>query len=370
MKKIKFPTIAREEWFFAVSGGSAIVFMLFKNFMEEELTHPAAMMVILVWLFAAVLGSVFCVVRHADHLAARLGEPIGTLILTLAVTSIEVITITTMMVHGANNPTLVRDTLLAVVMIILNGMVGLSILVGGWKHREQQYNLQGANSYLTVIIPLAVLALILPTYTVTTAGPTLSVLQESFLAVMALGLYATFLAIQTGRHRGFFTLGEDKGHHEEVHGTKRSLAGHAALLLAHMGLVAYLAEHLAWPIDNLIEVVHAPAALGGVLIAALVATPEAVSAVRAAQANKLQRAVNIFLGSVMATIGMTIPAMMVVSHLTGRRFVLGLEHSDLVMLPLTLTVSIVTFASGKTNILQGAVHLILFAMYLLLVFEG
>lgn len=373
MKKIRFfklPTIVREERFLALSGGSALILLLFKQFMEDELTHPAALVVILVWLFLVVLGSVFCVVRHADHLAARLGEPYGTLILTIAVTAIEVIAITTMMVHGANNPTLVRDTLLAVVMIILNGMVGISLLVGGWKHREQQYNLQGANAYLTVIIPLAVLTLILPTFTVTTAGPTLSWPQQCFLALVAVALYGTFLAIQTGWYRGFFTLGEDKAHHEEVHGTRRSLGAHTGLLLLHMALVAYLAEHLAWPIDDLIENLHAPAALGGVLIAALVATPESISAVRAARANKLQRSVNIFLGSVLATIGMTVPTMLVVSHMTGRTFVLGLEHADLVLLPLTLVVSIVTFTSGKTNILQGVVHLLLFAMYLLLVFEG
>lgn len=373
MKKIRFPKlplIVREEWFFAVSGGSALIFFLFKPFMEEELSHPVGLMFILAWLFAVVLGSVFRVVRHADHLAVRLGEPYGTLILTLAVTSIEVISITTMMLHGANNPTLVRDTLLAVVMIILNGMVGLSILLGGWRHREQQYNLQGANAYLTVIIPLAVLTLILPSYTVTTEGPTLSKTQETFLGIMAIGLYATFLAIQTGRHKGFFTLGEEEGHHDTPHGTKRSMATHTTLLITHMALVAYLAEHLAWPIDNLIEVMHAPAPLGGLLIAVLVATPEAISAVRAARRNLLQRSVNIFLGSVLATIGLTVPTMMIVSHVTGRKFVLGLEHADLVILPLTLAVSIVTFGSGKTNILQGLVHLLLFGMYLLLVFQG
>jgi Ca2+:H+ antiporter len=230
--------------------------------------------------------------------------------------------------------------------------------------------LQGANAYLTVIIPLATLTLILPTYTVTTEGPTLSAAQQTFLALMAIALYGTFLAIQTGRHRGFFTLGEDKGHHETPHGTRRSIAAHATLLVVYMALVAYLAEHLAWPIDNLIEVFHAPAPLGGVLIATLVATPEAISAVRAARANMLQRSVNIFLGSVLATIGLTVPTMLVVSHVTGRSFVLGLEHADLVILPLTLVVSIVTFTSGKTNILQGVVHLLLFGMYLLLVFQG
>jgi Ca2+:H+ antiporter len=370
IKAARLPAIIREERFLGVAAASGLVFFFLKDWLVQELSHPLGLALVLAWLFLVVLGAILCVVRHADHLAVRLGEPYGTLILTLAVTSIEVISISAMMLHGANNPTLVRDTLLAVVMIILNGMVGISLLIGGWRHREQQYNLQGANAYLSVIIPLAVLSLILPTYTVTTAGPTLSTAQEIFLGVMAVVLYGTFLAIQTGRHRGYFTLGEEKGHHDEAHGKSRSMTAHVLLLLAYMGMVAYLAEHLAWPLDNLIEVMHAPAALGGMFIAVLVATPEAIGAVQAARANQLQRSVNIFLGSVLATIGLTIPTMIVVSHVTGRKFVLGLQNADLVLLPLTLAVSIVTFGSGKTNILQGVVHLLLFGVYVLLVFQG
>ena len=276
-----------------------------------------------------------------------------------------------MMLHGTGKPTLVRDTLFgAVVMIILNLMVGLSLLLGGWRHREQQYNLQGANTYLGVIIPLAVLTLILPTCTVSTEGPTLSSMQEAFLAFMALGLYGTFLAIQTSRHKSYFIFGEEDGDHEAPPGTARSLPVHCVLLVACMLPVVYLAEQLAEPIDHLIDAAHAPVALGGAIIAMLVATPEAIGAVRAARANRLQRSVNIFLGSVLATIGLTVPTMLAISHLTGKKLVLGLQNGDLVLLPLTLGVSIVTFASGKTNILQGVVHLLLFAAYVVLIFQN
>ena len=326
---------------------------------------------IFLWLFAVILGSVSNVVRHAEHLAARLGEPYGTLILTLAVTAIEVASICAMLLHGANNSTLVRDTLFAVVMIILNGMVGLSLLVGGWRHREQQYNLQGANAYLGVIIPLAVLSLMLPNFTVTTPGPTLSFGQEVFLAVMAVGLYGTFLAIQTNRHRMYFALGEDsEDQHEPLRGHPRPLAAHTVLLAAYMLPVVFLAEQLAKPIEHLITAVNAPAALGGLIIALLVATPEAISAVRAAKENQMQRSVNISLGSVLASIGLTIPAMLVVAHLTGKKIVLGLDHANLILLPLTLIVSVITFSSGRTNILQGAVHLLLFAAYVMLLFQA
>ena len=249
-------------------------------------------------------------------------------------------------------------------------MVGVSLLIGGWRHHEQQYNLQGANAYLGVIIPLAVFSLILPNYTVTTTGPTLSGLQEVFLAVMAVALYGTFLAIQTVRHRRYFMLGEHEDAPELPPGRQRSLKAHTGLLLAFMAPVAYLAEQLATPLDYSIEVIHAPPALCGAVIAALVATPEAIGAARAAWANHLQRSANIFLGSVLATIGLTVPTMLMIGYCTGTKIILGVQHSDAVLLPLTLAVSIVTFASGRTNILQGVVHLLLFAAYVLFIFQG
>jgi Ca2+:H+ antiporter len=360
----------RREWFLGISALSSLALLCAGRPLMALLVHPAGLCFILLWLFLAALGSIFCVVRHADHLAARLGEPYGTLLLTLVVTSVEVVSISAIMLHGENNPTLVRDTLFAVVMIILNGMVGLSLLVGGWRHREQQYNLQGANAYLGVIIPLAVLSLILPAFTVTTPGPSLSFAQETFLAVMSVGLYGTFLIIQTRHHQNYFKFGEEGSLETAPHATPGPMSVHIALLAVYMILLVFLAEQLAKPVDELIEVVHAPAALGGLIIAALVATPEAISAVQAAQANRLQRSVNIFLGSVLATIGLTVPVMLVISNLTGKSIVLGLQNAGLVMLPLTLALSIVTFASGRTNVLQGAVHLLLFAAYLMLIFQG
>ncbi|MEI9962674.1 MAG: calcium:proton antiporter [Limisphaerales bacterium] len=367
----KLSTLIREEWFLGVSAASCVILICFGNSIMELLSNPLWLALVFTWLFAVVLGSVFCVVRHADHLAVRLGEPYGTLILTLAVTAIEVISISAIMLHGANNPTLVRDTLFAVVMIILNGMVGLSLLIGGWRHREQQYNLQGANAYLSVIIPLAALSLMLPNFTVSAAKGTLSTLQETFLALVAVGLYGTFLAIQTNRHRVYFTFGEVADEkHELPSSSPRSKTKHAVLLTIHMLPVVFLAKQLATPVDYLIESVHAPVALGGVIIATLVATPEAIGAVRAARANQLQRSVNIFLGSVLATIGLTVPTMVVIGHLTGKKLTLGLQDADMLLLPLTLAVSIVTFASGRTNILQGAVHLLLFATYIILIFQG
>ena len=359
--------IIREERFLGVGIATSLAFLLFGSRLHSDYSNPLYLALILTWLFFTILGSVLAVVRHADHLAERLGQPYGTLILTLSVTAIEAMSISAVMLHGANNPTLVRDTLVGVIMIILNGMVGVSLLVGGWRHREQQYNLQGANAYLSVIIPLAVLGLVLPNVTHTTSGPTLSGMQEGFLILMSIMLFGAFLAIQTGRHRGFFVLeAEAPPHHE----TGAPLLKHAALLIIYMVPVVFLAEQLAPPADYLIETLNAPVALGGLAIAALVATPEAISATKAAFRNQLQRSVNIFLGSVLSTIGLTIPAMLVIGHLTGRTIILGVQNGEMVMLLLTLFLSAITFTSGRTNILQGLVHVLLFLAYILLIFEG
>ena len=332
--------------------------------MFDALSNPLWLAVIFIWLFGVVLGSALSVVRHADRVAEILGEPYGTLVLTLSVTAIEVLSISAVMLHGANNPTLVRDTLFSIVMIILGGMVGGSLLLGGWRHREQHYNLQSANAYLGVIIPLSVLTLTLPDFTITTPGPTLSFAQQTFLFVMSLGLYGAFLAIQTGRHRGYFVSdGDDPTPPPALPRAAGSLRWHAALLLAYILPVVFLAEQLAHPIDYFIETLQAPTALGGIAIALLVATPEAIGATRSAMANRLQRSINISLGSVLSTIGLTVPAMLAISHFTKHEVYLGLDKANDVLLLLTLAVCVVTFASGRTNILQGAVHVMLFAAF-------
>lgn len=372
-------TQARQEWSLAVSGATCLAFLLDGGMIFRLLPDPIWLAAIFLWLFAAILVSALSVVRHAEHLALRLGEPYGTLLLTLSVTFIEVMSIAAIMLHGENNPTLTRDTVFAVVMIILNGMVGLSLLLGGWRHREQSYNLQGANAYLGVIIPLVGLSLILPNFTQTTPGPTLSSLQDMMLVVVGVGLYATFLAIQVGRHRGYFSLADGRPtpdaadnpatSHAEARAHSYPLLN-AVLLIANILPVVFLAEQFAHPVDYLMETLHAPPALGGVIIAVLVATPEAIGAVNAAMTNRLQRSVNIFLGSVLSTAGLTVPAMILVSQVIGREIILGVEHTDIVMLMLTLAVSVVTFASGRTNVMQGAVHLVLFIVYLLLIIQS
>jgi len=363
---------AKREWPLLVTVVTMGLFLAFGGRWLADLSHPAWFTFVLGWLFAVILLSTFAVVRHAELLAGKLGEPLGTLILTLAVTGIEVAMIVALMYTGKGNPALARDAMFAVVMIVMNGMVGLTLVLGGLRHHEQTYNLQGANAFLAVIVPLAVLCMVLPNFTTTTAGPTLSPAQAVFVAVMSVALYGVFLAIQNLRHREYFVAPEfpssPQAHHAGGH-EFRSVGYHVALLIAYLLPLVVLAKQLAVPIDHGIAVLHAPAALSGFLVAVVVLSPESMSAARAALANELQRSMNILLGSVLATISLTIPAVLVIGFATGRVIVLGLDAANMILLVLTLGVSTLTFASPRTNVLLGAVHLLLFLTYLMFMFD-
>jgi Ca2+:H+ antiporter len=364
----------RREWLLAAAFATTALFLLFGKGWLADLSNPLWFALMLIWLFSVILSSAFAVVHHAESLAVRLGEPLGTLVLTLSVIGIEVMMISAVMLTGEGKPALARDTMFGVVMIVLNGMIGLSLLLGGLRHHEQEYNLQGANSFLSLIVPLTVLGLILPNFTSASSGPTLSVLQSIFLAVMSVGIYSLFLIIQNWRHREYFVkpakaierLGEASA---AEHIATNSITYHALFLVMYLLPVVVLAEEIALPIDHGIEVLHAPLALSGFLVAALILSPEALSATRAALANDLQRSINILLGSVLASIGLTIPAVLTIGLVTGRTIVLGLGPADSLLLVLTLAVCALTFISNRTNVLSGAVHLLLFLAYVMLIFE-
>ena len=327
--------------------------------------------VLFLWLFFTMLWLSFGVVKHADCLAIKLGEPYGTLILTLSVISIEVVMITAVMLTGDQNPTLGRDMMFAVLMIVLNGLIGISLLCGGLRHLEQAHNLQGANTFLIVLIPLSVLSLILPDFTLATERGTYSTPQMIFGILASVSLYGTFLAIQTMRHQGFFMIpgGSPEDEHDHGNLVVRSVTYHACLLLASMLPIVLLSKSMAKIIDFTVAELSFPVAFGGVLIAVLVLAPEGVAAIKSATSDKLQRSVNICLGSALATIGLTVPAILLIGLTTGNKVVLGLGQVDMVLLITTLVVSIVTFSSNKTNIIHGMVHLILFVTYIVMIFD-
>jgi Ca2+:H+ antiporter len=361
----------KREWPLLVSVLTTALFLAFGSSWLADLSRTAWLAFIFMWLFAVILLSAFASVRHAESLAAKLGEPLGTLILTLAITGLEVMMISAVMYTGKGSSIFARDALFAVVMIVLNGMVGLSLVLGGLRHHEQTYNLQGANAFLAVIVPLAVLCMVLPNFTAATPGPTLSGMQAVFLIVMSVALYGVFLAIQNLRHRAYF-MAPDSGEPADAHPPDhefRSIPYHTALLIAYLLPLVVLSKQLAVPIDYGISVLGAPAALGGFLVSVLVLSPESMSAVRAALSNELQRSVNLLLGSVLATISLTIPAVLVIGFATHRAIILGLDSANMVLLVLTLGVSTLTFASARTNVLLGVVHLLLFLAYLMLIFD-
>lgn len=322
-----------------------------------------ALLLIAAFLIVAVLVAVF----HAEVVAHRIGEPLGTLVLALAVTIIEVSLIVSIMASGgAQSAALARDTVFATVMIICNGVVGLCLLAGAIRHRIIAFRIEGTASALSVLTALTTLTLVLPEFTTSTAGPTYTPSQMLFAGLMSLLLYAVFVFVQTIRHRDFFLPAEGS---EEVHGTpptRRSSLLSFVLLLVSLIAVVGLAKMLAPTIQQLVTAASAPPAVVGVAIALLVLLPETWAALRAALRNRMQISLNLALGSALATIGLTIPCVVVVALWLDLPLILGLPAKELVLLALTLVVSTMTLASGRATVLQGAVHLVIFAAFLFL----
>jgi len=361
-------------WLLFVSYPMMIASIALSESLVVSSLAPVAIGLLFIIVFVVMLTSSFSVVRHAERLAGLLGEPYGTLILTLSVVIIEVAVIASVMLHGENNPTLARDTIFSVLMIVLNGVVGFSLLVGGIRHFEQSYNLRGANAYLGVLIPLSLLGLVLPRLTDSAPGGRVSDMLGIYLMVSTTLLYIIFLGIQTTRHRDMFRGGDPS----EMSGVefqdntqiKWRCARSGLLLIATMIPIVVLSETLAEVVDHAIEKTQVPAALGGALVAILVLSPEGISALKAARSDKLQRSINISLGAALSTIGLTIPCVLGISIFLDQGIVLGLNWLDVFLLSLTLMVSIVTFGSGRTSVLQGAVHLLLFATYVVSMFDN
>ena len=326
------------------------------------------------WLFASVLlvilfGTVFAAVHHAEVIAHEIGEPYGTLLLTLAVTIIEVALIATIMLGEKEVPTLARDTVFAVVMIVCNGLVGICIFIGGLRYREQDFQVSGANLYLSVLFMMATITLVLPNYTLTTLGPVYSAAQLGFVSVVTILLYGVFLYTQTIRHRDYFVR-EAAG---VVGGgtpvsSRMMMALSVALLLVSLLAVVLLAKKFSLVVDAGTALLGAPASFAGVLVALLILLPESVAAIAAARSNDLQKSINLALGSSVATIGLTIPAVAAAAYALDKQLVLGLNEQETVLLLLTFMLSMLTFGTGRTNVLFGLVHMVVFAVFVFMQF--
>lgn len=328
---------------------------------------PLASGIGIIVLTIFLISSVLAAVHHAEVVAHRVGEPYGTLILALAITTIEVALIVSLMLTGGPETTaLARDTVLAAVMIIFTGIIGICLLVGGLKHREQVFSLSGVSVALVALTAIIILTLILPNYTTTTPGPFYSPVQLGFVAVISLIIYAAFILTQTIRHRDFFLPPVEAGN-EDVHAappTSKTALISGILLLVCLGIVVLLAKALAPDIEIAIVDAGAPKSLVGVIIAGVVLLPEGLAAYNAAAKNRLQTSLNLSLGSALACIGLTIPAVAIVALLTGMTITLGVDMKATVLLLLSLFTIMLSLATGRTNMLQGVVLLVIFATYL------
>jgi Ca2+:H+ antiporter len=324
-------------------------------------------------LFAAVLlvilfGTVFAAVHHAEVIAHRVGEPYGTLLLTLSVTIIEVALIATIMLGDKEVPTLARDTVFAVIMIVCNGLAGICIFVGGLSYREQDVQVSGANLYLSVLFTMATITLVLPNHTLTTPGPVYSEAQLEFVSIVTILLYGVFLYTQTSRHRDYFIKADVDPGEGGAPISNSTLAVSCVLLLVSLLAVVLLAKKFSLVVDAATVAIGAPPAFAGVVVALLILLPESVAAVAAARKNDLQKSINLALGSSLATIGLTVPAVAVAAFTLDKQLVLGLNGQNTVELVLTFALSMLTFGTGRTNILFGLVHMVVFAVFVFLVF--
>jgi Ca2+:H+ antiporter len=315
---------------------------------------------------AVLIATVFAAVYHAEVVAHRTGEPFGTLVLAVAVTVIEVALIVSVMVAApAEKAGLARDTVFAAVMIVCNGIVGLCLLWGGARHHEQGFQIHGASTALAVLAALTTLTLILPNVATTVPGPQFSTSQLVFAGIVSLVLYGSFIFIQTVRHRDYFLAaasGDEDAHAPPPANTTAAVS--AGLLVAALVAVVGLAKSLTPTLEIGVDRLEVPKAVVGIVIAALVLLPEGLAALRAARANRLQTSLNLALGSALASIGLTIPVIAVVSIVLAQPIELGLGAKDQVLLALTLFVGVITLGTGRTTVLQGTVHLVIFAVFL------
>ncbi len=314
----------------------------------------------------ALAGSVFAAVHHAEVVAHRVGEPYGTLVLALAVTLIEVALIVSLMIAGgAAAAALARDTVFAAVMIILNGIIGLCLLLGGLRHRQQTFSLDGVSAALVALAAIVILALVFPNYTLTTPGPYYSPSQLMLIAGVSLAIYGAFVFAQTIGHRGIFLADEPAA--EPAHPAPPGnavTAVSAFLLMACLTAVVLLAKQLAPSLEAAVLHAGAPNAVVGVIIAAIVLLPEGLAALRAARANRLQTSLNLALGSALASIGLTIPAVSVLSLYMRTELVLGIDGKSTVLLMLSLFIAAIALRTGRTIVLHGIVLLVIFVVYL------
>lgn len=364
------------------------LFMVFGSaFLSESMSVATAIIAFLIIVFT-IVGAAFGVVKEADELAHQLGEPYGTLILTLSIVSIEVILISAVMLGPGEFPTIGKDSIFSVMMIIMNLVIGLCILLGGLKYGEQEYNAQGTMSYIGMIIMLGGLSMLLPNFIVGAGNGSFSHTQATVLSALIVLLYGFFLAMQMGRYRHLYVQPE-KGamgipytqrhiadltqdpatSNETSKGNKNEILIRSLVLLGMIVPIVLLSNNLAIVVDYGIKATNLPPSLSGVLIAMIVFTPESMTAVKAALNNEFQRTINLCQGAFVSTVGLTVPAVLIIGMLTGKTVLFGLSATEMILFIITLLLSLMTFLGKRTTPIMGMMHLVLFAVFMLLIFN-
>ena len=318
-------------------------------------------------LFIGLISAVLAAVHHAEVVALRVGEPFGAILLALAVTIIESGLIVSIMLGDHADPTLMRDTIHATVVLVLHGIAGLCIVVGAIRHKEQEFRTQGAHSYLIVLLPMVAITLILPNFTTSSPGPYYTNAQLGFVSLICLALWSACTFVQTVRNREYFLPRQDEdSNHAERPSIKITIASVVLLLLSLVGVVL-LAKGVSPVIQSVVTRLNAPPELVGVIVAAIVLLPEGMTAIRAALDDKLQTSINLALGSGVASIGLTIPAVSLVAWLTDHPLALGVNSGGAVLLALSFMMALITYGTGRASLLSGIVHLILLATWIFLI---
>lgn len=346
---------------------SLLIIFLFVDFKAGVLSSISVSIIFFLLVLAIILYAAIGVVHHAEALAHLFGEPYGTLILTLSAVAVEIIMVLAMIFHGDPDPTLARDTVFSTLMILVNGLVGISLFLGGMKFREQKYNFKSTNSFLTLIIVMFSLGFFFPTFLKPESLQTYFV----FIIITFLVVYFFFLRLQTKEHSYFFSYTADAKSAGSEHEFKKKLQSkkyHIALLIITITLVSVLAHYLSIAVDNLSDINHLPSEFGAIIIAIVIVSPEGLTAIRAALKNDMQRTINISLGSTISTIALTIPAILFVCMFAHRDISMGLTPVQSILIVTSIFISLITTKTGETNALQGLVHFVLFVTYIVLIF--
>jgi Ca2+:H+ antiporter len=351
---------------------SVISIFIAELFVKHEAVRQSDILtaVMFLFVFIVILNAAFSVVRHAEVLAYIFGEPYGTMILTFSAVTVEVIMVAAMMLHADEDPTLARDTIFATIMILLNGLIGIVMLVGGLKYGEQKYNLKSSNSFFSMILGLVGLGMFIPNL----ISPGFYFTFEIFLIITSLLLYAFFIRMQSREQSYHFTFANvpqserlavgQKNSHESGQGA----AYHILFLLLTIVSISVLAEYLSITIDDGIAKLNLPDALAAIIVSIIIISPEGLTAIRAGLNNDMQRVINISLGSVLSTISLTIPAVLLVGLITSKNVVLGLSPVQSGLVIISLLVGMLSCKEGETNALQGFIHVILFVTFIFLIF--